>query len=161
VPTTLVPAAAAPTHIHSTAGDSAPATAGAALREVVCRGGRRRLSLSTRVKSWHSSAWMSQPTWDDQQPAGRSSQQRRRRGGAARRRPRPTGQAAWCLLPGTHTTAQTVRRAGSPTATAHDTGDDTLPCTRGSYSQRARAWSRWSDAQAAAWALWAACLQHV
>jgi hypothetical protein len=61
VPTTLVPAAAAPTHIHSTAGDSAPATAGAAQREVVCRGGRRRLSLSTRVKSWHSSAWMSQP----------------------------------------------------------------------------------------------------
>jgi hypothetical protein len=56
VPTTLVPAAAAPTHIHSTAGDSAPATAGASQREVVCRGGRRRLSLSTRVKSWHSSA---------------------------------------------------------------------------------------------------------
>eukprot|EP01049_Picozoa_sp_SAG25_P001887 SAG25_NODE_91_length_16078_cov_7.663058_8_plen_159_part_00 len=65
MPTTLVPAAAAPTHIHSTACDSAPATAGAAQREVVCRGGRRRLSLSTRVKSWHSSAWMSQPTVQD------------------------------------------------------------------------------------------------
>jgi hypothetical protein len=39
VPTTLVPAAAAPTHIHSTASDSAPATAGASLREVVCRVG--------------------------------------------------------------------------------------------------------------------------